>query len=223
MTSPGLASLMAVLMDLLLAAPAVGGLIATYMAYNTIPWDETKTKKDRVTEIRNYLQSDKSSVVRGSESDIRTIWNGVSKSDYDNVVVSAILPSKGWSLSIALVSSVSPHLGGADTDHVWRFYTTKVGKAVGSCGETEGQAIGAESNDKPINPDIYNPPWVGGTYKLNIEGEACEYKCDGTNPGRLYCPKKEITRKEDSLKAKKEGSLKCGNAQFFHPVVYCDF
>lgn len=207
----------------LLAAPAVGGLIATYMAYGTILWDDSKTKKDRVTEIRNYFQSDKSSVAHGSDSNIRTIWNGVSRSDYDNVIVSAIKPSKGWSLSIALISNVSPHFGGADVNHTWKFHTTKIDHAVGSCGETDGQAIPAETNDKPVNLDIDNPPWVGGTFKLNIEGEACEYKSDGTNAGRLFCPKKQIACVEDSKKSKKEGSLKCGNSQFSHPVVYCDF
>ncbi|KAH8730501.1 peptidase S8/S53 domain-containing protein [Phaeosphaeriaceae sp. PMI808] len=206
------------------AAPAVCGLIATYMAYDTIPWDEKKTNKGRVTEIRNYLRSDKSSVARGSDPIVRTIWNGVPKSDYDQVVISALKPSKGWFLSIAMVSNVNSHSGGADVSRAWKFYTAKVGKPVGSCGETDGQEISAQSNDKPAgNSDIDNPPWPGGSFKLNIEGEACEYKCDGTNPGRLFCPAKQISCWEDSMKSKKEGTLKCGDRTLFHPVVYCDF
>jgi hypothetical protein len=174
------------------------------MAYDTIPWDDNKTKKDRVTEIRNYLRSDKSSVARGSDPVVRTIWNGITKSDYDQVAISALKPSKGWSLSIAMGSQVNSHSGGADVSRAWKFYTTKVGKPVSSCGETDGQEISAQSNDQPVEtPDIDdNPPWPAGIFKLNIEGEACEYKCDGTNPGRLFCPQKQIPCQEDSMKSK---------------------
>ncbi|KAJ4319958.1 hypothetical protein N0V94_003628 [Neodidymelliopsis sp. IMI 364377] len=213
-----------------LAAPAVSGLIATYLGRDTMPWVESgksePTGKDRVTAIREYLGSDKSSVARGSDPNIRTIWNGVSKSDYDQVTVSALKPSKGWSLSIALVSNVNSHTGGASISNAWKFYTTKVGHPVGSCGETEGQEILAQSNDQPIeSPDMLdNPPWPAGIYKLDIEGEACEYKCDGTNAGKLWCPKKQITCTEDSMKSKKQdGKQKCGSRTFFHLVVYCDF
>jgi hypothetical protein len=199
------------------------------MAYSTIPWDDSKTKKDRVTEIRKHLQSDASSVARGSDPNIRTIWNGISKTDYDNALsadTSAIKPSGDMSLSIAMVTSV--YVGGfsATVDNQWKFYTTKVGKAVGSCGETEGQSITAESNDKPAggsDADPDSPPWPAGIFSLNIEGEACVYRCDGTSPGRLFCPKKEITCREDSMRSKADGVLKCGSYQFFHPVVYCDF
>jgi hypothetical protein len=135
-------------------------------------------------------------------------------------------PSKGMSLSIAMWTGVSPHGTSASTENDWKFYTTKVGQAVGSCGETQGQAIEVKSDDKPAggsNADPKNPPWPAGIFGLSIEGEACQYKCDGQGAGRLFCPKKEIACREDSMKSKAEGTLKCGSNQFHHAVVYCDF
>ncbi|PSN67822.1 hypothetical protein BS50DRAFT_665225 [Corynespora cassiicola Philippines] len=132
---------------------------------------------------------------------------------------SELEPKPGKSLSIAMVSSVISHSGGADVDSTWNFYTTTSGKAVGSCGETDGEKLTPEegSSDIKLPPGVAgnteNPPWPGGSFKLKIEGEECEYKNDGTNPGRLFCPKKEISCKEDSMKSKKEGSLKCGSRE----------
>jgi hypothetical protein len=135
-------------------------------------------------------------------------------------------PSKGKSLSIAMFSTVSPHGGFADVDIKWRFYTVSAGKAVGSCGETDGQEITPQGPSDPkldSNTSSDNPPWPAGTFKLKIEDQDCEYKCDGTNPGRLFCPNKQITCVEDSAKSKKEGTKKCGSYSFFHAAVFCDF
>jgi hypothetical protein len=141
----------------------------------------------------------------------------------ESVPPPTVKPSKGMSLSIAMVTTVAPHDFGASETHEWKFYTTMVNEAVGSCGETKGKQIPAESNDKPHPVGDYdtNAPYPGGIFKLNIEGEACTYYCDGTNPGRLFCPQRQIGCKTDSNKNKKW--LRCGSTQFFHPSVYCDF
>lgn len=99
-------------------------------------------------------------------------------------------PKPGKLLSIAMVSSVNSHPGGANVGS-WNFYTTTTGKTVGSCGETEGEklTLGDGSTNANVAGDINNPPWPGGSFKLKIEGEQCEYKNDGTNPDRLFCPK----------------------------------
>lgn len=135
-------------------------------------------------------------------------------------------PSKGKALSIAMVTTVNSHAGGATLNSEWNFFTTSVGRAVGSCGETDGQKlIPTGGSDVRISgsPDTENPPWPGGAYKLNIDGKDCEYKCDGTNAGRLFCGDKQISCAEDILKSKPEGKLKCGSRTTFHAVVYCDF
>lgn len=140
-----------------------------------------------------------------------------------------LTPKPGKSLSIAMVSGVNSHAGWAVVDSTWNFFTTPVGKAVGSCGETEGEKLTPEegSTSVKVPPEVAgntdNPPWPGGSFKLKIEGEECEYKNDYTNPGRLFCPKREISCVEDGMKSKKEGSLRCGDRVFFHAVVYCDF
>jgi hypothetical protein len=66
------------------AAPAVAGLIATYMAYERPPWDarrdaweDEKNLIERVKAISAYLVSGRSSTVRSkTEKDTRVIWNG---------------------------------------------------------------------------------------------------------------------------------------------------
>jgi hypothetical protein len=62
------------------------------MAYDRIPWDDGKTNKDRPAEIRRFLQQD-SSVARGTDSKIKTIWNRISAEDYKNAKT-ANQPSK---------------------------------------------------------------------------------------------------------------------------------
>ncbi|PVH92050.1 hypothetical protein DM02DRAFT_701765 [Periconia macrospinosa] len=157
-----------------------------------------------------------------------SLFNEVTYDLWPNTPPPSPLPKPGNSLSIAMVSTVNAHSGGATVDSTWNFFTTPVGKAVGSCGETEGEKLIPEegsTNDK-LPSDVAgktdNPPWPTGSFKLKIEGQECEYKNDGSNPGRLFCPKKEISCQEDSMKSKKEGSLRCGQG-FFHAVVYCDF
>ncbi|KAF2819103.1 hypothetical protein CC86DRAFT_413177 [Ophiobolus disseminans] len=141
----------------------------------------------------------------------------------DSEAPANVKPSKGMSLSVAMITNFSPHGMSVDVDHLWKFYTTKVGKPVGSCGQTDGKEIPAESTDKPQLGGSSNTPFPGGIFKLNIEGEACTYRCDGTNPGRLFCPQREIACREDSNKNQKLGSMRCGSNQFFAPSVYCDF
>lgn len=48
-------------------------------------------------------------------------------------------PSKGMAFSVAMVTSVISHRISASVTNEWKFYTTKVNKAVGSCGETGGR------------------------------------------------------------------------------------
>ncbi|KAL6712089.1 hypothetical protein ACN47E_003132 [Coniothyrium glycines] len=131
-------------------------------------------------------------------------------------------PSKGWALSIAMMSMVASHSGWAEISNTWRFYTTPVGKAVGSCGETDGQEL-TPSVSMDSNADVTNPPWPAGVFDLTIEGEKCQYKCDGTNAGRLFCPNRQISCVGDDAKGSPEGKKMCGSRVSFHAVVYCDF
>ncbi|KAI8933116.1 hypothetical protein NX059_009759 [Plenodomus lindquistii] len=145
---------------------------------------------------------------------------------FGNPSSSSPKPSKGKSLSIAMTSIVNSHSGGATIDSQWNFFTTSVGKAVGSCGETDGEKLTPSGgSDIKISGDVNleNPPWPAGEYKLNIEGQDCEYKSDGTNAGRLFCPDRQISCVEDGLKSSADGKLNCGSRAYFHAAVYCDF
>lgn len=156
-----------------------------------------------------------------SETEITTRLNAMS----DDFTAPSSPSSTGKALSIAMVSYVNSHSGGASSDNEWRFCTTTIGHAIGSCGETDGYEIAPEGASKPklaSSADPQNLPWPAGEFTLNIKGEECNYKCDGTTPGRLFRPKKETSCYEDSMKSKAEGMLKCGDRQFFHAVVYCD-
>ncbi|KAI4710425.1 hypothetical protein J4E89_004880 [Alternaria sp. Ai002NY15] len=130
---------------------------------------------------------------------------------------------KGMALSIAMVTHYSGHGTSVSVNHEWKFYTTSVGKAVGSCGETDGKEIVADTDETPRPGSDSKAPFPGGIFKLDIEGEACTYKCDGNNPGRLFCPQREIACREDSKKNMEVGAMKCGRDQFFAPSVFCDF
>jgi hypothetical protein len=121
-----------------------------------------------------------------------------------NSTGSSSRPSSGKALSIVMIKQVNSHSRGASIDNTWHFYTTKVGHAI-ECRENT-DVVQELTSQGPSNPSLSSKVnsedllWPAGIYRLNIEGEDCDYKCDGTNPGRLFCPKKEISCKEDSKK-----------------------
>jgi hypothetical protein len=138
-------------------------------------------------------------------------------------------PAKGKSLSIAMLTQVNSHSGGASFDAQWHFYTTATGHAVG-CDSSADTQVSEISPQGPSDPkssfegDHKNLPWPAGTYELDIEGEKCSYKNDGKGAGRLFCPKREIGCSEDSKKSTDQGLPACGSSRVtFHPAVYCDF
>jgi hypothetical protein len=55
------------------AAPQVAGMLVTYMALSTRPWDDSQKGVDRVKEIYKYVVSDKSSWERSQGTGIRMI------------------------------------------------------------------------------------------------------------------------------------------------------
>ena len=72
--------------------------------------------------------------------------------DYNNAPsadMSTLKLSKSMLLSIAMVTTVSVGGMSATSDSQWKFYTAMVGKAVGSCGETEGQSVTADCSVQP--------------------------------------------------------------------------
>lgn len=83
---------------------------------------------------------------------------------------------------------------------------------------------------------VEQPPWPGGTYKLNLFGVECDYKNDGTNAGALWCLEEQptvpptlaktrnIPCRQETERWYKEGEL-CGERgiteHWRHKVVFC--
>ncbi|KAF2691652.1 hypothetical protein K458DRAFT_398082 [Lentithecium fluviatile CBS 122367] len=67
------------------AAPAVAGIIATYLSLDQSPWDGSKTGKDRVQAIKDHIPTDGSSWIRKQGSNVRMIWKGATEADHNSV------------------------------------------------------------------------------------------------------------------------------------------
>jgi hypothetical protein len=75
-----------------IAAPAVAGLIATYLGYEEKPWGADNSfanKKARVQAIKNFIKSEGSAWERKSGSGINIIWNGADKTAHQSVGANA--------------------------------------------------------------------------------------------------------------------------------------
>ncbi|KAF2793033.1 hypothetical protein K505DRAFT_350230 [Melanomma pulvis-pyrius CBS 109.77] len=136
-------------------------------------------------------------------------------------------PSTGKALVIAMIAAITPHVGYADINNQWHFFTTEVGHAVDCDRKSDPvhEIIPQGPSDPKLSPDVdpKNLPWPGGDFTLNINGEECHYKCDGTSAGRLFCSKTEISCKENSMKSRSNGLLHCGSFVMFHAAVWCEF
>ncbi|KAH5421018.1 hypothetical protein HBI46_082250 [Parastagonospora nodorum] len=136
------------------------------------------------------------------------------------------LSNEKLSLQIGLRTVVSPHFGGADVDNSWRFYTANVGRGIGcdQIGSDVPNEIKPEGPSDPKMPSNMDPeklPWPAGEFKLRVADQECHYRNNGQNPGRLFCPDREIECLEEA--AKRKGSEKCSAYVTWHAAVHCDF
>jgi hypothetical protein len=239
------------------AAPQVAGLIATYLSYSTKPWDDTKTGVDRVKAIRDYVTSEHSSWVRDPASGIRVIWNGANKAAHGDdddddddddssnnsnppapsPVASPTPSRKGKALSI-VYQYVRDTIS---NDNSWLFFKSDYGTSSVCHPMQQAMRVLPAGGDTDL---VNNPPWPGGTYKMNdlIKGVECDYLNNGANSGALFCqdwdapppkagegplPKNvKITCKEE-VKRWVDGAEICSeggdNFVAHHPVVSCDW
>ncbi|CAI6339618.1 unnamed protein product [Periconia digitata] len=137
----------------------------------------------------------------------------------------ATLP-KGKALAIGMMSIVNSHSRGATVDNNWHFYLTKIGHGV-ECDEKSDlvQEISSQGpSDTKVADDVKEVPFPGGSFKLDVGGQECEYKSDGTNPGRLFCKERQVECKEDTRRKDKDGAKKCSSSrQTFQTSVFCEF
>jgi len=118
------------------AAPQVAGLIATYLAYDKKPWDDTKTGMNRVREIRRYITSKASSWER--KQGINVIWNGATEEDHKSAGANGLSNApppqaapppaqKTKALSIIFQKSRTNSGGGIFNTYDWLFFATDRG------------------------------------------------------------------------------------------------
>ncbi|KAH9906303.1 hypothetical protein F4778DRAFT_778690 [Xylariomycetidae sp. FL2044] len=136
------------------------------------------------------------------------------------------LPKAGRGLIISLFTNVAAHFGGADITNEWHFFTTDVGHGVG-CNYASDAALeeiksgGPSEIGVPSDADPENPPWPGGDFKLDIDGQECHYKCNGGNAGRLFCPDREISCTGD--RERSEDPQHCNVNLLIQSNVWCEF
>ncbi|CZT11215.1 uncharacterized protein RCO7_09926 [Rhynchosporium graminicola] len=141
-----------------------------------------------------------------------------------------VLPKSGRGLVVALYETVSPHFGGADIDHTWKFFTTPLGRGIDcSLGADPVVEINPEGpSDAKFGRNLNfsskdNMPWPGGDFKVVIDGQECHYKNDGSNAGRLFCPTREISCDADRARKENDDVQKCGGFNMLKPNVFCQF
>lgn len=231
------------------AAPQVAGLIATYMSYDQIPWDDSLGGLARVKAIRDYLVSDASSWER--QPGIRMIWNGAKKEDHESAganiakppptnttpqdpkpetPVESPKPEKSQALGIVFSSrgiNKKASTGKVVYEQRWLFFSADRGQS--STCYKERDAV-----HKPLvsGVDVDSPGWPAGTYKFNkkIDEMDCTYMNDGNgNPGALWCAGRDgpIECFEERMRTAEDGTTECptgANDELLRrPVVYCEW
>jgi hypothetical protein len=222
-----------------LAAPQVAGLIATYLSYDTKPWDDNKQGVERVKAIRDYLVSDQSSWER--KPGIRMIWNGAGENEHKGANANGFynpfrppLPtsiptspkptssptpstpqpaqaSKALSVILqrTLIGERGPWVTSPNYENKWLFYETDRGVPPGCKPEKDSRANQKAGDDGKM---IMNAPWPSITQPLHIDGMDCQYMNNGQNPGALWCNGRNgaITCYEENAK-KEEQPTYCVN------------
>jgi hypothetical protein len=220
----------------------VAGLIATYLAYDVKPWDDSKQGIERVKAIRDYLTSDRSSWER--KSGIRMIWNGAGEKEHQSAGADGVSteppkpsapptppspppaqPSKALAVILQreLISDYQ-YVTSPIYKNRWLFYETDRGVAPGCRDEKDALANAEVGRDSKM---IFNAPWPSITQPVKVDNMECEYKNNGQNPGALWCKGRNdaITCYEDQAKKDKDPTY-CRNGPgeiARRPTAYCEW
>jgi hypothetical protein len=106
----------------------------------------------------------------------------------------------------------------------WLFFQTDYGKKV----DCRQDPVYQEQRDLNRLSDVPYNSYPGGTFKLNLFGEDCEYKNSGDNPGRLFCGSREIACVDDPADTNPadntadKGMYECGEMTR-QPVFMCEW
>lgn len=94
-------------------------------------------------------------------------------------------PPKAPTKALSIVVEIPPFYSAKNPQVAWLFFTTDYGKAV-DC--SANAALVEKRNEDTSKASTY----PGGTFNIKLYNEDCQYKNDGTNPGRLFCGEKQI-------------------------------
>lgn len=193
------------------AAPIVAGVIATYFNYDPKPWDDSKTGKERVQAIKDFIRSDSSSWTDSGLT--RTVWNGATRADHQSTGANGqSIPPSGPTKALSILGEYTP---GASTFD-WLFFSTDYGTAPACRTDTATDPKTVEFSDTGVT-------YPGGTWQVDLAGEQCEYKNSGDNPGALFCNGKEIACFDEETDSQPDkGEYECGDKKR-QPVFTCPY
>lgn len=193
------------------AAPIVAGVIATYFNYDPKPWDDSKTGKQRVQAIEDFIRSDSSSWDDSGLS--RTIWNGATRADHQSPGANGqSVPPAGPTKALSIIGEYTPEASTFD----WLFFS--IDYDTGAECRTD---IATEPKTVPFSDTGMTYP--GGTWDVDLAGEKCEYKNSGDNPGALFCNGKEIACFDEAGDSEPDkGEYECGG-KMRQPVFICPY
>ncbi|KAI4678050.1 uncharacterized protein J4E88_006568 [Alternaria novae-zelandiae] len=157
-----------------LAAPAVAGIIATHMNYES--WDQSKQGPDRVKEIKRWITTPESSWERAKDPDkqVNMIWNGADKAAHD---------------------SVSNNYCKFKYQNRYFFYRRDDDNQ-----EPDSLCTSLlndfHQDDQGVTTDenlFEHPTWPAGEWTLDLFGEEYVYRNDGQSPGALFKGEQQIS------------------------------
>ncbi|KAH6866620.1 peptidase S8/S53 domain-containing protein [Alternaria rosae] len=193
------------------AAPAVAGIIATHMNYES--WDQSKQGLDRVKEIKRWITTPESSWERAKDPDkqVNMIWNGADKAAHDSVSNNqspspSSQPQKR-TFAVGLEQTTTPECSNTISNGDFPPFTTCKSKhenryffyRLDNNEEPDSLCISLlndfHQDDQGATTDEYlfeHPTWPAGEWTLNLFGEEFVYRNDGQSPGALFKGEQQI-------------------------------
>ncbi|KAI4928970.1 hypothetical protein J4E85_005592 [Alternaria conjuncta] len=195
------------------AAPAVAGIIATHMNYES--WDQSKQGPDRVKEIKRWITTPESSWERAKDPDkqVNMIWNGADKAAHDSVSnnQSPSPPSQApkRTFTVGLEQTTTPECSSVISNpdfpphdsckfkyqNRYFFYRRDDDNqepnslCTSLLNDFHQDDQGATTDENLFE----HPTWPAGEWTLDLFGEEYVYRNDGQSPGALFMGEQQIS------------------------------
>jgi hypothetical protein len=198
------------------------------MAYSTKPWDDSKTKVERVKAISKYLTSSDSSWERksGHTDAVNIIWNGATRDKHKEAcanglcdsepVVPEPAPASTKALSIIFQNLITE----ASNENMWPYFATDFGVSALCRDDSDATLVSPTGGGFG---DVDTPPWPPGA-DVHLHGVGCRYTSGDNDAGSLSCDdgKIKVSCKKENAKDTKKSET-CDFGVYQHQVVSCDW